>query len=359
MTMMSASHLDDVALEAELARLARGEREATVALLVHLGEFDARRLHEPAGFSSLFRYCVEVLRLSEDSTYNRIEAARATRRFPEILDLLASGALSLTTARLLARKLTDANHSELLEAASGKTKEQVEALLAVWFPRPDVADSVRKCPGSTPSVVTDVASAARPTAQSPASGESVATTLPTPRPTVRPLAPERFEIRFTARAETRELPRRAEDLIADAVPHADLDEVFHRSLKLLVEDPERRKFASTDSPGASPGQADDSRHIPAGVKRIVWLRDGGRCAFVAASGRRCDARRHLDFHHVDPYAVGGKPTPENIQLRCGTHDQYEARVFYGPMRAYVGGAPRSGTSARDRHATAPAAHPPP
>jgi hypothetical protein len=342
MTIVTVSTLGDRELEAELARLVRGEREAMVALLVHLGEFDARRLHEPAGFSSLFRYCVEVLSLSEDATYNRIEAARATRRFPEILDLLASGALSLTTARLLARKLTDANHSESLEAASGKTKEEVEALLAGWFPRPDVADSVRKCPGTTSAAL-----APQPTAQSPAPAVSVTATPPTPRPTVRALASERYEIRFTARVETRKLLRTAQDLIADSVADADLDGVFHRALELLVADLERRKCAATVRPRPSRGQADDSRHIPADVKRIVWSRDGGRCAFVSRSGRRCEARRHLHFHHVVPYAAGGEPTADNIQMRCRAHNNYEARVFYGPMREYGDPAPpatRSGTS---------------
>ena len=50
----------------------------------------------------------------------------------------------------------------------------------------------------------------------------------------------------------------------------------------------------------------------AAVKRAVWLRDGGRCAFVATDGHRCDARGFLEFHHLTPYAVGGKPTVDNI-----------------------------------------------
>jgi hypothetical protein len=123
----------------------------------------------------------------------------------------------------------------------------------------------------------------------------------------------------------------------------DLDEVFRRALKLLVEDLARRKFAATESPRVSRGQADGSRHIPAEAKRIVWIRDGGRCAFIAASGRRCEARRNLEFHHVDPYAAGGQPTTEKIELRCRAHNRHEADIFYGPMRAHVPTA-RPGTS---------------
>jgi len=37
----------------------------------------------------------------------------------------------------------------------------------------------------------------------------------------------------------------------------------------------------------------DTLTVPASVKRAVWLRDGGRCAFVANNGRRCAARGFL------------------------------------------------------------------
>jgi len=135
MKIMHASHLSDQELTTTVRRLAQDEREATVALIVHLAEFDARRLYEPAGFSSLFKYCRAVLRLSEDAVYNRIQSARAARRFPVIVDMLLARTLSPTTARLLARRLTPENHQELLSAASGLGKEDVEKLLAARFPR--------------------------------------------------------------------------------------------------------------------------------------------------------------------------------------------------------------------------------
>ena len=96
MSITTPERLDDHALTVELSRLAGCERESTAALVAHLAEFDARRLYEGDGFSSVFKYCTTVLRLSEDSAYNRIQAARAARRFPAIVDRLASGGLSVT-----------------------------------------------------------------------------------------------------------------------------------------------------------------------------------------------------------------------------------------------------------------------
>src|SRR5713226_1109578 len=142
------SHLSDDDLVAQVKSLARCEREATALLIAHLAELDARRLYLGAGFSSLFSYCCDVLQLSEPAAYNRIEVARAARRFPVILRMLGEGSLSLATVRLLSSHLTAESHQELLAAATGKSKRQVEELLVRYFPRPDTPSSVRKLPSA-------------------------------------------------------------------------------------------------------------------------------------------------------------------------------------------------------------------
>ena len=329
MNITNASQLSNAELTTEVSRLAAGEREATVALIVHLAEFDARRLYEPAGYSSLFKYCMAVLRLSEDAVYNRIEAARAARRYPVIVDMLVSGALSLTTVRLLARHLTGDNHAELLAAASEKGKQAVEELLARRFPQPDVAARVRKLPTRPVTLVAGEEPTGTPGPNTcPAAPEGVwrpprgrragddRGAAPAPVRVVRPLAPERYEIRFTANAGTRENLRLAQDLLGHAVPSGDIAEVFERALTLLVADLKRKKFAATPRPRPSRGPSESSDTIPAEVRRAVAARDQGRCAFVAAGGHRCGERRFVEYHHVIPRAAGGRATVENIQLRC-------------------------------------------
>ena len=64
------------------------------------------------------------------------------------------------------------------------------------------------------------------------------------------------------------------------------------------------------------------------VKRSVWARDDGRCAFEGAEGR-CGERGSFEFHHVVPFADGGPATHDNIQLRCRAHNQYEADQWFG------------------------------
>ena len=124
-----------------------------------------------------------------------------------------------------------------------------------------------------------------------------------------PLAPDRYEIRFTASAALCEKLRLAKDLLRHAVPSGDTAEIVDRALTALLKDLARKKFAAVKTPRVGNRQtAPDSRYTPADVKRAVWLRDGGRCAFVSKCGRRCGERAFLEFHHVRPYAAGGEAT---------------------------------------------------
>jgi len=60
----------------------------------------------------------------------------------------------------------------------------------------------------------------------------------------------------------------------------------------------------------------------------VWKRDGGQCAFVGTEGR-CTERGFLEFHHLQPYAVGGQAVVQNVELRCRAHNLHEAEQYFG------------------------------
>src|SRR2546422_1858100 len=331
----SVTRLSNPELLGETQRLARCEREAPAALVAHLAEIEARALHAREGFESLFCYCRTVLGLGEHETYNRIQVARAARRFPLILDLLAEASVNLTAVRLLAPYLTDGNHRAVLESARGKTRREVEEIVARLCPRPDVPTSIRKLPcaqGAPAPLVEDVA-------KPQLTGDALAAPPPQPfappRPhtvAVTPLAPERYKLQITVSGTTVEKLRLAQEMLRHAIPSGDEAEIVDRALTLLLEDLARKRFASTERPRPSPGTAPGSRHIPAEVKRAVWLRDLGRCTFVSDSGRRCTSRAFLEFHHDVPYAAGGQATVENIRLACGAHNALEADLFFGPRK---------------------------
>src|SRR5438552_12911867 len=198
-TLAVASGLPDHDLLARIGVLAGREREATVELVAHLAALDTRpALYAAQGFGSLFSYCTQVLRLSEDATCNRIEAARACRDFPVILEALATGAMSLTSVRLLKRHLTPENHQAVLARASGRNRREIEALVAELAPRPDVRSCVRKLPAPAPAVTPcspatgAQAAIERSFAPTPPLAAPIVPTAPTRRPIIETTAPVRY-----------------------------------------------------------------------------------------------------------------------------------------------------------------------
>ncbi len=335
-TISSFAHLSDEQLLNEVKICTRNERHATVKLIASLAEFDARRLYLGEGCSSLFAYCTQVLHLSEHAAYGRIEAARAARRFPLMLDLLTEGALTLTAICTLAPHLTPENHHDVLTAARFKSKREVEILTATLKPQRDVPTTIRRLP--TPRSAGAQSPPLEPGMQTVLAAQAVdpdtevALPPPSPKPpaVVSPLAAARYRVQFTVSEATHDKLRRAQDLMRHTLPTGDPAVIFDRALTLLVAELERTKFAATAQPRASQPTAPGSRHIPAAVKRQVWHRDGGRCAFVGTNGQ-CSERGFLEFHHVVPYADGGEAVAGNLELRCRAHNVYEAEQRFGTL----------------------------
>jgi hypothetical protein len=323
--------LSDDDLIAETKRLVAAERVATAALLRSLMEIDTRRLYLREGCSSLFTYCTQVLHLAEGAAYNRIEAARAARRFPVLLDSLASGLITLTTIRLLAPHLSDDNHRELIAAAQHKSKRDVELLIAGVNPKPPAPTMIRRVavPPQVAETPSTIVSAARPTTP-PAPRQPTVDTARTAAAAaeVKVLTVDSYKLQVTISRSTHDKLRRAQDLLRHAIPSGDLAALLDRAVTLLLADLERRRWAATPAPRAAATDGSTGRHIPATVKREVWQRDQGRCRFIGTSGP-CRETAFLEFHHLEPFAEGGLATVENIQLRCKAHNLYEASLIFG------------------------------
>ena len=258
----SFAELSDRELVAETKRLALNESRATAALSRSLIELDARRLYFAESCGSLFKYCTEVLHLSEDAAYNRLEVAAAARRLPAVLDALEDGSLTLTAARRLGPHLTDENCANVLAAAKFKSKSAIEELIASLAPRPDVGAAIRKLPrranhsSALPKApadegqqqtLTPASTPIAPPASAPAKPAVTCTATPSvsTRPLVQPLAPERFNIQFTIGQETRDKLKEVQDLLRHSVRNGDLAEIFDRALTLLLKDARRQRFADT------------------------------------------------------------------------------------------------------------------
>ncbi|AKV00267.1 hypothetical protein AKJ09_06930 [Labilithrix luteola] len=141
----------------DLKSFVGAERRSLARVIVYLVEIEERRVHLELGCSSMFDFCTCRLGFSEGEAFRRLTAARLVRRLPVLLDALASGRIHLSNLLLLRDLLTEANVDELIAAASGKTKREVEELVARMAPKPDF--SQHKCEGTRASSSTSSPSA--------------------------------------------------------------------------------------------------------------------------------------------------------------------------------------------------------
>lgn len=330
LTLTSAARLSDRDLLDATVRAAADERRTAASLVALLAELDSRRLYLAQGFSSLFTYCTHVLHLSEPAAYSRITVARAVRRFPVLLSRLVDGDLSLTTISLLAAHLTDENHAPLIDATRHASKRDVARLVASLHAQPDIQASVRRLPAPDPPA--NLAPA--PVLLPPASVQAPA--IPARPAAMAPLAPDRYLLRVTLSGDTQAKLNRARDLLRHVSPTGDLAFVLDRALTALIDDLERRKTGRVSRP--SRGRTRDGRsrgrHVPAAVRRDVWTRDKGQCAFVGPRGR-CSETGFLEYHHVVPYAKGGASDAANLELRCRAHNALEAIREFGEASALL------------------------
>jgi hypothetical protein len=324
--------LDDTALLRRLSSLVARDRVNTATLLAHIAEVDARRLYLPLGYASMHAYCTEALHLSDDAAYKRIQAARAARQFPLLLDAVARGRLHLTAVCLLAPHLCEDNVDLLIDLATHGRRLEIERTLTELFapgwPPGDPGPAISSPPLALGQV--DPAGLERPIAPALVSPELAPGQVDAAAPAAA-FAPVKT-LKLTLSLATYDKLRHAQALLAHAVPSGDPAEVFERALDALIAQLERRKFAHTPRPRSTrPEQAKPAapRTVPAPVRRAVHRRDEGRCAFVGRDGHRCSARRRLEFDHVVPLARGGRATPDGMRLLCRAHNRYEAERVFG------------------------------
>jgi hypothetical protein len=238
------AHLADSVLLRDLAALVARDRTTTASLLAHIAEVDARKLYAPAGHSSMFAYCVDELRLSEDAAAKRIQAARAARRFPILFAGLAEGQLHLAAVCLLAPHLTPENSDDLIQASAGRKKSEIEAWLARRFlipGRPTIVRAVspapvpQHSPGHVGVGMLDLSG-------SPSQQEAEHAPGHVPVSKVEP--EERYLIQVTVSKSTHDKLRYAQALLSHAVPRGEVAEVLDRALDTLISQLERRKFGA-------------------------------------------------------------------------------------------------------------------
>ncbi len=276
------------------------EWELTLKFLIHLGEFDKRKLYLELGYPSLFEYCTKKLGYSEGSAYRRIESARTLKGHPELANSFINGKVSICSIASAAKaiKAEKASISDII----GKTSREVAALVAEVAPIAKPKEKIKEI-----KVLNNLAS--NPIYSNCTSALKVEN--------IKEQKPEtRFEIKFSVTkeifSEIQNIKARLSNKLGADLSIENIMVELIRNFKTEVKE---RKVTTLN---------EDTRYIPVSVKREVMRRESAQCSYVSSNGVRCTQKHYLEFDHVKPFAIGGKSNLENIRLLCSAHNK--ARV---------------------------------
>lgn len=298
-------------LHNQLIYLSKEHRKTEAKLIDQIQRADECRLYLHRGHASLFRYVCDELGYSEAMTSNLITVARKAREIPQLKEEIRQGNLSVSKLRKVCPVIDEKNQDQWLEAVKTSNTSELEQKVA--------------------SVKTEH----------------------TPRESLRAVAKDTSRLSIDICEKSREKLERLKDLLSSKKNRdCSLQEVLDFALETAIEkhDPirkaerasERKKKSVVKKTGSktqpavchvtrkpeqmvqstkSTGISNKPRRKALSKKLVHELqrRDRGRCTYVSADGKRCGAKRFLQFHHILAVARGGKDVLDNIKTLCATH----------------------------------------
>jgi hypothetical protein len=308
-------------LDQELARELTIERGYTIKTIFLVAEMIRRETFVELGYSSIWDYLRRVHQQSDTMIHYRTRCAEAVSRFPQVVEPLRTGRLCMTTLAKLMEIMNESNCEALLAEALGKSKRDVERIIAKEKPREIPKDVTRSAAFTFP-------------------GKSVCETAPSAPPLEKPsfvrASQERVETeRLTATISRKHMnvDHEYEDLLSELraelshkMPGAADFEILKESMRRTLKDLREEK-GIVDKPRAT--RIGKNGKISHSVKRIVKKRDQGKCQWRSDDGGICGSTYRVQFHHKQDRAKGGEGTPENIILLCQKHNLLAAEIAWG------------------------------
>lgn len=317
MSSTKLESLSDEELLASAQRVYRRSREMTVHLVRHLIVIEARRLHLKAAYPSLYEFCVREWGMSNSSASRHSTAAKLAAKYPQILERLSANRLHMSTLVRLKHFLFDDTVDELLDLVEGKSRYEIDELLADMSPEADVPSRMRKLPEFE---TRDSFGGRRRR-----------------RRDLDPLGDARWRVEFTADRELRDAIEHVRDLMRYSNPSGDLLEVIRFCVDAGLNLLKRRRMGVVRAPRSGPdgnrARLKKTKATPVAVRRAVFERDGEQCTFHDETGKRCCATTLLDLDHIIARADGGPDTVENLRVRCHAHNRLYAEQLFG--KAYI------------------------
>lgn len=310
------------------------ERELQVEFLKALHEIDRRRLYAEAGCSSLYTYLTGSLNYSESCAYVRVSATRVCARFSRLYALLGGQQVNLTILALIAGPLLKGHSIDLIDEVIGKTKKEVEALLAGRNPaksdQPDRFNNIGVEKGRKKDKTTNGASQKNLST----SQQQGLDFKDSPKTNETPQDEEILvRVSFVTSQNVTKKIDRVKELLARKYPNGKMDDLLEELLDFYIEkkDPlqlptkERKKSPKKSPPPGKVAVKKEPRAPSVTDSRKAHQKSEGRCEWTNEQGIRCQERKFLDRDHKIPYAKGGSSKVHNIRILCRAHNALESR----------------------------------
>ena len=321
---MNFKHLTDEVLEAETIDNVRHIKRCEIKLLYQLAEIERRRLYCKRG-PTLFIYCTKSLGLPNACAQMRIDTMRAMKIFPQIEEKLVDGTLNMSNiARIekfvrnekrIGKIYSKEDRMSLLTNAEHKTTREVILNLVAISPKSAPREKRRLLSVSETEILTVVQNStladmdqlkALWSHKNPSMSDAELITLMT----------------------------------TECLKKADPAQKFSRKISLRAHEVPKTKTKTNTKAKAKVNTkaGENTRYIPADVKKSVWLRDKNKCTFPG-----CESTHLLQYDHIIPFSMGGPTSVENLRLRCHAHNQQAAIDTFGKrkMEQYMNKKPTS------------------
>jgi hypothetical protein len=329
--MKNLEKLSDVELISATKDLVKQEREMLTQILCHLLEIENRKLHLEEGYGSMFQYAVEAFGYSEAQAYRRISASRLLRELPEIENSLNAGSLNLThltQAREYfkgeakkSKGLSKDKKLQILSSLEHQTTRETEKIFAALDPEKVPADRARFIHRNLTEIKFVASDALMEKLKQFKMLDSHVQKNPTYAELFERLADLALKEKEKKLPTTREIENSSQKY-----PSLEKARLSQKARLFEKENPSIVR----DNLFSAPKNIQRSRAIPTFVKRIVFDRDQGSCAYQnRLTGKRCGSTYRLQFDHILPFAKHGEHSTKNIRVLCQSHNLLHAVKAFG------------------------------
>lgn len=268
-------------------RLARDYLQAEIKLVEILQIVNRKKVFKRMGYTSLYSYCVEALKLPAEQVYRFNGVAKKCDEIPELKSAISDGTLNVSRARRIVSVIKAENQKDWIEKAAILPQRELEKEVAKVNPKELASERTKILTEELAQI---------------ACGVDMETLEGLDR--LKDLLSQKLKKPCGLREVIQYLTK-------EAVRRMDPIEKAKRNIHKKIEKQDKKVSSRTKARKA----------LSARSTHQVNLRDRAQCTEILPNGKRCQQRKWLHVHHIRPVSEGGTDEADNLTTLCFGHHQ--------------------------------------